>query len=416
MQRISIPFILLILLGGSGFAVTLHEESFSTLGFTGASTTVVDGMQCAPLEFTPFPGYMGDGNFTLLNLNASFLPQFDPDANVTVSIAGSSQPFAILHHTQLLGVGWFHVSIPANLQTNPTTLNICVSPSKTTQALQVYPQGSIGLYQQPQFDQNGDFETYIAGENPILGREIEVEVKVRNSGSEPGFVQVEYRKYSLDYIPLLKGETGFEEIIQPGETKVISYFIKPLRPTQIFLPPAVLTYINIFGETVTLESTRAYLDVVGPEFNVKGAFLVPQNQAEVGKPIPIEWVVQNEGLTPVQNVRATFFVNPTETISPNQTLIASLDPARAESRSFTVTFSQPGTYEVGCTLTSDNDPTLSAGCQSATIVVVDTNPWLIWVFSALLLLVSLGVYAYIYTQSEKPPAEEKKPKKRFQSE
>lgn len=397
-------------ISGSGYALTLAEEPLAAYGFPGVTTD--DTSQCASFSFAPFPGF-GDGNYTIITLHPTFNPAFDPDANITLFLNEDYTPFATIISTDVEGGAAHHVIIPASEQTSTISIRLCANPSAVTQTILVSETGTIGRYQMPRFDQNGDFETYIAGTNPILGKEIQVSVKVHNSGTLPGDVKVDYRKYPLDYIPLVKGETGFTERIYPGETKVITYSIKPLRPVQILLPPAVLTFTTIFGEEKVLESTRAYLDVDAPIFNVKGAFLVPQNQIETGQPIQLEWIVQNDGLDPVEDVRAIFTITPGERIAPETLIIPLLHPARAETRVFTVTFSEAGTYELGCTLTSASNPTLSAGCQSATLQVVHPNPWVGWGISLLVLLVSIGVYLFIISPS-KPVPEPPKPKKRFQ--
>jgi hypothetical protein len=240
-------------------------------------------------------------------------------------------------------------------------------------------------------------------------------VVLTNHGGESVFVNVDYRKYELEYVPLLKGETGFQTNILPGQTKIITYKIKPLRAVSILLPPAVLTYTNIFGEKIIQDSERAFLLVAAPEFNVKGAFLVPQNRVQVNEPMDVDWVVQNEGIAPISGIDATFFVRPEGLISPASTSMESLSPSDAKSQPFTVSFTKPGMYELGCTLTSKDDPSLTTSCQSVMIEVVEDNTGITLLFSLLLLLIAVSVYAYIYILPNAPKKEEPPKRGRFHS-
>lgn len=351
-----------------------------------------------------------------MRLHVDVLPLSEADANVSVYVNDDSKPLKAWYPNEIhVDSHYVSVILPASVQTEPeTTLHICATSSPSTESLNV-DQGTIGLYQQARFDEEGSFATIIAGENPVLGEEIPIQVVLTNNGGEEGFVTVDYRKYELDYVPLLKGETGFQATIQPGQTKIITYKIKPLRAVSILLPPAVLTYTNIFGEKIVQESTRAFLEVNAPEFNVKAAFLVPQNRVKVNESTSVRWVVQNEGITPLQGIDAFFFVKPEGTITPNFANIGQLSPSDSQSQSFTLSFDKPGTYELGCKLTSSVDPTLTTDCQSVTLEVVEDSAAITILFSLLLLLIAVSVYAYIYILPNAPKKEEPKPKKRFQS-
>ncbi len=404
------------MIGANVTALVLEEQSLTENGFNPISITQSSTNQCEFFSFVPFGEFDESGNDTVLRLHTNFLPSFEEDANVSVYVNGETEPLVVWYPKDIHSDSQFaSVIIPADTQTSPQTiLQICGTTSPSSDSLSV-DAGTIGLYQQARFDEPGSFATIIAGENPLLGEEIPIQVVLTNNGGEATFVNVDYRKYELEYVPLLKGETGFQTNILPGQTKIITYMIKPLRSVSILLPPAVLTYTNIFGEKIVQESERAFLLVAAPEFNVKGAFLVPQNRIKVNESMNVEWVVQNEGITSLEGIEAQFFVRPEGIISPASTSIDSLSPSDAESQLFTVTFPNAGMYELGCTLTSKENPQLTASCQSVIIEVVEDTAGITLLFSLLLLLIAVSVYAYIYILPNAPKKEEPPKKGRFHS-
>ena len=408
---------LLLAIGTNASGLVLDEKNITELGFNPIALSSNALPHCETLSFAPAPEYAEEGHDTLLRLHLNFIPVFEADANVSVYVNGDTAPMVTFYpKDRHPDTGYVSVILPPEQLTTPeTTLQLCATPSASTEKMEI-DAGTIGLYQQARFDENGSFATIVAGnDHPILGEEIPITVVLTNQGGESVFVDVDYRKYELEYVPLLKGETGFQATILPGQTHTITYRIKPLRSVSILLPPAILTYTNIFGETIVQESERAFLSVAAPEFNVKGAFLVPQNRVSLKESMAVEWVVQNEGIAPLTGIEARFFVRPEGTITPASAYLESLSPSDVESRTFTVSFSTPGVYELGCTLSPTEDPSLTASCQSVTIEAVEDGAGIALLFSILLLLIAVGVYAYIYILPT-PLTKEEPPKRgRFHS-
>lgn len=394
----------------SVFAAVLTEQSLNDMGFIPMAITGIES-ECQAI---PIPSYdfQNETDDMVLTLHPEFNSIAEYDANVTVHIDGEDEALSVFYARDVFPeTGNVHVLIPQTVSLNNQTIVVCANGSPSLENLTITNEGMLGVYQQPRFDGEGSFATVIAGINPKLGEEIAVQVNVHNDGGEAVFIQVDYRKYQLDYIPLLKGETGFEDTIQPGETKIITYHIKPLRGVSILLPPAVMTYTNIFGEKVTQESDRAFLNVEAPPFNVKGAFLVPKNRINVNEAISVRWVAQNEGIESLNGLNATFSVSPTGNISPSTLTIGEISPSNSVSQNFALAFSQPGTYTLECVLSPAYDPTITTNCQSAVIEVVPDNWGITLLFSLLLLGIAIAVYAYIYIlperKKEEPPKQHK---------
>ena len=413
MQIKSVLVILsLIFIFSGAHAITLQEKSLSTYFFSGIDITTAEASQCQSFTFTPFENYQDQGNDTLLNLGIQFFPAEDFDSNVTVAIGGNriqtiySRDFTPAHA---------HVEIPAEMQNeNGTLVTVCANASPTLQRLTVSSTGTLGVYQQPHFDGPSDFETYVVTPQRILGQEIEVQVRLHNSGSIPSDVHVDYRKFDVPFLPLLKGETGFDVTLQPDEQKTITYYIKPLRAVELSLPPAVLTYTNIFEEEVTVESNRAYVHVREPQFNVKGVFVVNQTHALVNEPVDVRWLAQNDGLDPLYGLNAEFTVTPAIATPISSTPIAVLPPSKDESKNFTITFTEPGTYTLGCTIYQSANPELRTNCQGTTITITEDTRIITMLLSLLLVIIGIGVYAYIYYSKPRQHTETK-PRKRFQA-
>ncbi len=402
------------LLATGAQALVISETNLATSGFSPITISSPSKIACDEFSFAPFTGYLENGNDTVLTLNVETSPIYDPDANATIIL--NDEIFQTIYSKDLLENGNVHVLIPAEKQLSGTnTIRVCGATSSESQSLHVSNATFIGLYQQPRFDSVEAFQTRIAGSEPVLGEPIDIELYLTNLGGEAANVNIDYRKYELDYIPLLKGETGFTGTILPGETKKLSYNIKPLRAVSILLPPAVLTYTNIFGETIVQESTRPFLLVEAPEFNVRAAFLIPQVRVNVNEPLHVQWVAQNDGIVSVEGIRATYTVYPEGTITPSTTTIETLSPAKAVTQNFTVTFSKPGIYTLGCYLSPRADPTLTTSCQSATIEVIEPNTGITLLFSLLLLIIAIAVYAYIYVLPQRAPREPTPKRGRFQT-
>jgi hypothetical protein len=403
----------ILIFSGGAHALVVSEKTLSTSGFSGL---IVDGFgqsRCDDFEFAPFTGHDEEGNDTILTLNVQTTPTNDNDANVQVFV--NDALFQTIRARDLLENNTIHVRLPADIQEEQNTIRVCGNNSAVTERVTIRSDTKMGLYQLARFDEINAFQTFVAGKSPVLGDPITIELYLTNNGGEAAEVSIDYRKYELEYIPLLKGETGFSGIILPGETKKLVYDIKPLRAVSILLPPAVLTYTNIFDEKITQESTRAFLLVDAPEFNVRGAFLVPQVRVNVNETVNVQWVAQNDGITPIEGLRATFNVYPEGKMTPASTIIETLSPAKAVSQPFTVTFDKPGIYTLGCYLSPKADPFLTTNCQSATIEVVEPNTGITLLFSLLILLIAIAVYAYIYVLPDAPPKAEPPKRGRFYS-
>ncbi|MFH0970663.1 MAG: hypothetical protein V1776_04365 [Candidatus Diapherotrites archaeon] len=416
MKYVLIILLVLALLGGNVQGIIINENKMNELGFSPISITSSNQMACDSFSFLADDTYFLQGNDTMVRFGAVILPFSEKDANVTLYLNQNEEPEHLFTpsdvHPDSKMITWRIAS--SHLIKGENTITICGKASPSTESITLSP-GTIGLYQQARFDEEGSFATYVVGNNPILGVEIPIQLYLHNDGAESTLVKVDYRKYELDYVPLLKGETGFQDTLGKEESRTITYYIKPLHAVSILLPPAVLTYTTIFGEKITQYSTRAYLEVAPPAFNVSGAFLIPANRVRVGETTTIDWVVQNEGIDTIHGINAQFFVQPNNGVKLSPLTIDSLSPAKAVSRSFSIVFQERGTYEIGCTLYSMEDASLTTNCRSVTIEVVEENTGIALLFSLLLLFIAVGVYTYIYILPDKKPSiEEKKKKRRFQ--
>ncbi len=395
-------------------ALVLQEKTANEVSFEGLSLVYAPGAANENCSIFPMPALdtSTPATDTVVSLPVSFALQEDSDSNVTVF--ANTVFVHVIRAKEVSNLGFARVILPNDLaEGNP--IRICVSPGKPGQMVSVSAEGmKIGTYLEPRFDNEGDFVTLLATNNPVLGQEIPIEVHIRNSGGEAVVAHVNFRKYDLSYIPLLKGTTEFDGEIAPNETKVIRFTIKPLKPTQLLLPPAILTYTNVFGETVTLPSTRAYVDVHVPAFNVTGIFLADRTQGIVNQPLTVRWLAKNEGLNPLYGLMVLFTPSDGGRVSPSSLVIAQLLPQKAESRDLTVVFSEPGTYTIECEIHPPGDTTLRAGCAPMTLEVVEDRTGLAIVLSLLVVLVAVGVYAYIYYYRDRPKVAPVTIKRRFQ--
>lgn len=401
--------IIILGMGISASALTLDEKKLTELEFNGVILTQEDTIadpQCSSFSFSPFSQFQQKGNDTILSIPLSFYPETN-DSAVRVFINSEEDPLQTIHPNDLLDNGFIHIIIPAENQTIPATnVTLCAFPAPITKEITIEKKGFIGLYKQARFDQNDSFITIVPIEQSLIqiGQEIPVQIILKNEGGEAVFVTLDYRKYELEYIPLVKGETHFEGIIQQGERKVFSYTIKTIREGGMLLPPATLEYTNVFGEKITLQSIRGNVSVEPLLFNVKGVFLITQNRALVNNPITIRWLAKNEGINPLYGIKTTFFANPfgQSTISPEETSTAELLPSKVESKSITLQFSKPGTYTIYCIMESEADSNKKMNCQEATIRIMEDTRWAEVLLSMFLILIAAMGYWFI--QKKGPPS------------
>lgn len=397
---------------GSAHATTISEHALSSQGIETSLLTAGTIGECLEVPFEKF----ADTNqrvFTLLSIHYSLNSPLNETARVEVFLNDSNEPtqkwFLQDHLSQWLRAQF----LPEEVQLE-NTAKVCFRSGVSTDSITVFEDSLIGAYLKADFT-NG-FISFVPNPKPLIGKETKIVLTVINTGSESAQVTVFYRKFDLKIAPLLKGETSVNQVIEPGEEKTIEYLIKPLKSGEVLLPPATLEYKNPFGEIERVESNRAVIQVIEPEFKARGLFIPEKTRNKQGEPVRVELILKNEGNTDLQNVSIHLQIPGALSYAGTLTLNTPgpLSPSKVQSFPLEFSASEPGSYALGCEIVYVDYKLIKKPCESFTLIVDPAHADLLPAFIALaLVLVGIFIYAFIYYYKKPEEPAPVLPRKRF---
>jgi hypothetical protein len=232
-----------------------------------------------------------------------------------------------------------------------------------------------------------DFVKTVEANRPLVGDEFEITVMLHNSGSEAVDVNVSYKKPYVPYDAILfvTGTTQFVGRIAPDQTISFSYTAKSTRSGMVTVPAAIVSYTNIFGETVNLVSNYPLLRIDDPRIAIEATILnkTSQKQVFVNQQVPLEVVLRNNGLSDLYNVAVVLdkngsyrFLAGDGAFSTDGTQSVSvLRPGETRTLPVVLTPLQQGRFDIGCVLTYQDTNTRTTACQPAHLTVEqEENP------------------------------------------
>jgi hypothetical protein len=257
-------------------------------------------------------------------------------------------------------------------------------------------ESKIGLYKTADFSGKSDFQMVAEKTDLVIGEKTTISIILHNDGSDLTAAEIKFARplaEDKNAFSVVEGDTYFTGIIKAGETKEISYVIKPRIATQMTLPPAIVYYKNEFGETEQKFSNLVTLRVREPERKVE-AFIVKNSESTlVGQPVQMTVAIKNVGRDPVYDLSLDMQSN--ADLSQNETEIGTLMPKETKYLPFTAMSSMAGNYPIGCTVTYNDANIVESKCLNSFVEIVQQGISPAIYIGIILIAVALIVYIYI---------------------
>ncbi|HOD89486.1 MAG TPA: hypothetical protein PKK56_00145 [archaeon] len=163
-----------------------------------------------------------------------------------------------------------------NLQ-KKNTLTICVN-NKFLPELIISKESKIGNYLLPKFNEMDFYQTL--SEYDYTQNILTIQIHVTNSGYDDANIEIINAKeifLELSNLENISGTTEYSGIIKAGETKELSYYIKPTKQTSYITPRAILKYTDEFGETHIIYTKQQVIEIQDPDTKIQAYTDVPTN-------------------------------------------------------------------------------------------------------------------------------------------
>lgn len=402
-------FILVVLtLASTVLGETLSETVLGDAGFEDFAVEGQNTEKCREVQFISTAPLNPDA-FAVFSANVEFFPVPSIESIVTVFLNGSKISEI---NAQKFQNGFVRIELPKNKTLETNKLKVCLKTSYSTTKIVLKKESLVGDYLKPDFSEAGAFRLSTEPYSPRLFEEFRVTATLKNSGSEDAVVTLKYRKDHLENetpeTSLVKGKTIIEnvtvekckerkengECILPG-TVSFEYYLRPKINGTITLLPAVAEFENIFGERVAFESNRPDITITEPLIKIRSFISVPKKEYVAGEKATLLLVMSNDSFTPALNV--TGKIEPTNGLQAAEQksfLFDSIEGKQTVEKEFSVTSTQPGVYEVDCSVVLADGATLP--CEKATIEFKKPGFSPQITGGIVLLLIGAGVYGYIF--------------------
>ena len=396
--------IILIFFGYITYAAPVEEFSFSEQGYTDFYINEADSFDCTRYDFI-YENDLNSGLFPIISLKVNFSPQSSGEATTTVYF-NNDEPIAELKSSDFLN-GVARISIPISDIRENNNLRVCGKTSFSINSIKISADSTFGVYSNSFFPEEDGFELELETYQPIVGVPFKVDAIVRNYGSEDVEVELTYRKEELEEntpeVTVLSGDTTNSGLVPkceerengacivPGIYK-ISYVMVANRAVPLTLLPAQMSYTNIFGEEVHLQTNRPHIEAfIAPHQLTSQTFLDNDNPF-TGETIPVRILIRNISTSRVVQTVITLKTG-LEIIGEEFRVIDSLESGQTSEVVFNVKGITQGDYNLGCNITY-NDKTLEC---TKTSVSLKTNSIGDEVLIGLaFILLALAVFAYYH--------------------
>ena len=399
-------FLLVFLLLGTGvvYAETLEETTLSDLGYITLSVEGENTKACSEIDFPydkPRDIELGK-RYVVVSVNAEFLPLGSGETKVTAY--ANARKIGEAKHSDFIG-GWARFNVPMEFISAGNTLTLCGETGQTTKKILIKGSSKIGTYYMPELK----VTKTVLNRSPKLKEPFGVEVLIENFGSEDVNVLVGYQKEvaknEAPEVSVLRGSTEFNGIIEkcaerpengncgtPGLAK-FSFSMQANRIADITLLPAYLTYINIFGETAFVESSRPSLSVKQPEIIIRPIIITEKETYKAGEQGQARLALNNEGVGGLTNVTYEIVSKGLE-VKDGEGSIARIEAGTTEYIGLMFGSGSEGEFTIGCNV-SVKDSNFSAQCDELSIAYEQPELGPFVIFAVVLLILAIGVYAYI---------------------
>ncbi|HLC92782.1 MAG TPA: hypothetical protein VJH23_03670 [archaeon] len=384
-------------------AAVVQEFTFHDQGYQDFYISGVNVHKCTNFDFI----YSGDINaemFQIISLNANLAPV--PKSNAKINVLFNTQKIAELTYADFQN-GVVRIPVPQGLLKENNSVTVCGQTSYTVNAITVFADSKFGVYTGAYFPQEKGFKMDLDTYAPYVGVPFKITSVARNFGTEDATVSLSYRKAELERaapeVSVLDGITSKSGTVpkcserdalgncaKPGELS-ISYFIVAHKAVPFTLLPSVMAFTNVFGEEERMLTNRPDLGAVEPPHKISVKVALDNDKLYTGGSIPLKITVQNISKENVSSVAITPLTG-LEVTGEKSKSIGTLEPNASQDVVFSVKGLSAGNYELGCAAEYESR---LLECETTT-VTLQKGIGIEIIGSAILALISLGVFAYFY--------------------
>ena len=402
-RRLFVLFaIAFVLLFSFASAETIFERTFAEMGYESVVVSTPKTEKCSDFSVVfPQEQLSDEKAFAVVSINAEFLPVLSDDANISVSFNGSLLAAADSTSLYCPTSCFLRLDIDGRKILSENSLRVCVRSSDSTPKAVISNDSKIGVYYAPRF-RGENFVKSTAKGSYVLGETAKVSVSLTNSGSESAFVELKrirpVAKQAKDYktFDVLDGESEWKGFINAGETKTISYSVKPTEALTMTLPPAIAYYKNGFGDEISVVSNAPTFSVREPEKKLSSIVVISDSRVSLDESAKLDVLVKNNGSDALYGLSfALDLPEGIEVVSGDrESVISFLAPGESKKFSFKLSSQKTGSFAVGCTL-GFSDSNSSESCEPNSVEFTDSGLSPAIVIGIVLLLAGAGVYFYL---------------------
>jgi hypothetical protein len=250
-----ILLILMVILTASFVsAETIAESTFENLGYSNFS--VLEGTEsCKVLDF----GYLEQtaDSRTYLNL---IIENFIPiKENVTINVFLNDKLNNNIYGADIKKENRIELS---GVLKEKNQLKVCIN-NKNLPNIIVSNASTIGSYLLGEIRPE-DFYIRVLTENTYSNTLLPIDIYAENNSPKAVNVSINYANETflkISNLETVSGETSYTGVIEPGEIKILKYYLKTNKNISFGSPLATLTYVTNFGETKTLTSAQQVINM-----------------------------------------------------------------------------------------------------------------------------------------------------------
>ncbi len=293
---------------------------------------------------------------------------------------------------------------PTAWQTGANLVEVCAKASESVPRVELLPESTWGFYRLADFSQADSFIMRTSQTNPVIGQTVRITYAVKNNGHAPGRISIDRavrtaKALDKPYYRVVEGQSFVEdEIIEPGQTREFEHAINVRITGPLSLPPAVIHWQQDTG-TMTLDltatSNQPMLDVREPDRSVEAFYQFAADELVSGQPANVTLHVRNSGDDPLYNmVLEPVAQTGLEITSTANATIDELLPGQTHQTRLVVRARESGDYSIRCDVQFLDLGLSDPLCKPSTLAFRDKGLPPLVIASAILLVLSLGIYAY----------------------
>ncbi|VVC00370.1 Uncharacterised protein [uncultured archaeon] len=402
----------LLLAGYITSAATISEQDFKSQGKQDFYISDSNVFSCKDFDVS-LPADTNAEIFPVFSLRAKFLPSEAGNPLITLFINSQKEAFAEYRPADFRN-GVARIVLPfGTLRVGDNTIRVC-GKAAPGNSIWITADSTFGLYEMPYFPKEGGLEFQLESTKPRVKVPFDIIAVARNFGSVDAPISLSYRRIDLrEALPeasVLGGETSKTGVVEkcrewstggkcavPGELR-ISYKAVANKAVPMSLLPAVMVFMNAFGEEEQFISNRPAIEAIDSN-RVSGQVLLENDKAVAGQKMPLKIVLKNTGVQ-ARGIKVTLRTG-MEISGQDSQEVPVLNEGQSQELRFEAGATQPGNYEISCLIEYEGE---QYSCPGTTILVEKPALSIEMAGALLLTLAGLGVLAYFYYFKKDYPA------------